>query len=81
MCGYGQSGQELSRGIKMASNIEEVTTAELVASIKQQLAERKTQFEPDYHKHTPVYIEGAWFCLSCNEEIKVAMPSGRKIGA
>jgi len=32
----------------MATNFEGVTTAELIANIKKQLAERKAQFERDY---------------------------------
>lgn len=32
----------------MATNFEDVTTAELVASIKKQLAERRAQFAKDY---------------------------------
>lgn len=32
----------------MATNFDEVTTAELVANIKKMLAERRAQFERDY---------------------------------
>jgi len=32
----------------MATNLEELSTAELVAQIKQMLAERRAQFERDY---------------------------------
>jgi len=34
--------------VEMATNFEGVTTAELIADIKKQLAERKAQFERDY---------------------------------
>ena len=39
---------ESDGGKKMATNFEGVTTAELIADIKKQLAERRAQFERDY---------------------------------
>jgi len=39
---------ESDKEIEMATNFEGVTTAELIANIKKQLAERKAQFERDY---------------------------------
>ena len=37
-----------TEGLKMATNFDNVTTAELIADIKQLLAERREQFERDY---------------------------------